>query len=404
MGADAFAVATLEEGIALRKAFQQTPPGGAYRSGQRLASRASAPPNHVSSLFQNHSETQTISTPTTSSMDNALRRRRFQRASQIRILVLGPAINFPRCFDDYYFYSIEVMISGPEVAKALVEWVHNTEERKRTQVERAATEAKELAMQPRSRIRPSPPQRTADPSFLDKKDSNISDASSEQSKGSNGDSTQMYRPPSATLGNVTGMDLAKEVRKILKNHMLATTPATNSNGTDLSGSSMSAPVSGGSKNFNTQVFAGIEEAAKVSRSRHKAIVKVAFVENGEEEDFTRSTDSSLNQKSTSTLPPRKRLRWHALVDSGMGRLGFRTDPVSLSEQGKRRDTVEILNELLDLENNLESPVEFFGMCTHMADANASSDYTHSQIGRFKVSCRSHGGYHELALLTHSACF
>jgi alanine racemase len=376
MGADAFAVATLEEGIALRKAFQQTPPGATYKSGQPLAKKTSASVNRVSSLF---SETQTTSTTINSSIENGLRRRRFQRASQIRILVLGPAIYVPRCFDDYSFYNIEVMISGPEVAKALLEWIHNTEERRRTQVERAATETKELAMQLQSHIRPAPQQRTAD-STLDKKDSStISDASSEQSKGSNGDSTQKYRPPSATLGNVTGMDLAKEVRKILKNQI-------QSNGSDMSNSSTNAPVSAGAKPVTTQVFAGIEEAAKVSRSRHKAIVKEAFVERGDEEDGTKSTDvSSIHQKSPAVLGSRKRLRWHALVDSGMGRLGFRTDPVSKSEQGKRRDTVEILSELVDIENNLESPVEFVGMCTHMADANSSSDYTHSQIARFKVN-------------------
>lgn len=27
--------------------------------------------------------------------------------------------------------------------------------------------------------------------------------------------------------------------------------------------------------------------------------------------------------------------------------------------------------------------EFYGMCTHLAEANSSSDYTHSQIGKFK---------------------
>ena len=35
------------------------------------------------------------------------------------------------------------MISGPEVAIALYEWVCNKEERKRTQVERAANDLKE---------------------------------------------------------------------------------------------------------------------------------------------------------------------------------------------------------------------------------------------------------------------
>ncbi len=81
--------------------------------------------------------------------------------------------------------------------------------------------------------------------------------------------------------------------------------------------------------------------------------------------------------------PRNQLRWHALVDTGMGRLGFRTGLVSKEEQGKRRDSVEILKELVDLEFALDCPIEFFGMCTHMADANSTSDYTNSQITKFK---------------------
>jgi hypothetical protein len=387
MGADAFAVATLEEGIALRKALQQTPPGATYKSGQPLAKKTSASVNRVSSLFQNQSETQSTLSPMNSSAETGPRRQRFQRAFQIRILVLGPAIYVPRCFDDYCFYNIEVMISGPEVAKALLEWVHNTEERKRTQVERAATETKELAMQLQRHNRPAPPQWTAEPT-LEKKDSSLSDASSEQS-GSNGDltQTQKYRQPSATLGNVTGMDLAKEVRQILKNQQ--------SNGSEMSNSSTNAPVSAGANPVTTQVFAGIEEAAKVSRSRHKAIIKEAFVETGDEEDDTKSTDvPSIHQKPPAVpVVSRKRLRWHALVDSGMGRLGFRTDPVPKSEQGNRRDTVDILSELVDIENNLESPVEFIGMCTHMADANSSSDYTHSQIARFKVNYKLTCSFH-----------
>ncbi|OEU15687.1 alanine racemase C-terminal domain-like protein, partial [Fragilariopsis cylindrus CCMP1102] len=92
---------------------------------------------------------------------------------------------------------------------------------------------------------------------------------------------------------------------------------------------------------------------------------------------------NLNNKLNQTSAATKRLRWHALVDSGMGRLGFRTDPVSKEDQGKRRDSVEILKELVDLEVNLDCPIEFYGMCTHMADAsNSTSTYTNSQINKF----------------------
>jgi len=40
-----------------------------------------------------------------------------------------------------------------------------------------------------------------------------------------------------------------------------------------------------------------------------------------------------------------------LVDSGMGRLGFKTQAVEVSDVGVRRDTVEIISELVDLEVN-----------------------------------------------------
>jgi alanine racemase len=76
-----------------------------------------------------------------------------------------------------------------------------------------------------------------------------------------------------------------------------------------------------------------------------------------------------------------------MVDSGMGRLGFRTDPVDKDQdnQGKRRDSVEIIKELVDLEVMMDCPVEFFGMCTHMADANNStSTYTQTQIHKFNT--------------------
>lgn len=382
VGADAFAVATLEEGIALRKAFQQTPPGAPYQPGKPLTANNSST---VSTLFQGHSEAQTtITPPNTSNNKNGQRRRRFQRASQIRIVVLGPPVGFPRCFDDYLFHNIEAMISGPEVAKSLLEWVCNTDERKRTQVERAAAETKELAMTLEG---PRPTRPTPLPNF-DRKESSTPEASvGENSEESNTtDSVQRFHPPSATLSNVTGKDLAKEVREILKNQKLANPPASTASITHASGLSdsntCSTNTSGSSapKSVTTQVFAGIEEAAKISRSRHKAIAKETYVENGEDEG------TKTNHKVLPAAGSRKRLlRWHALVDSGMGRLGFRTDPVSKTDQGKRRDTVEILRELVDLEDSLDTPVEFFGMCTHMADANSNSDYTHAQIAKFKVT-------------------
>jgi alanine racemase len=423
MGADAFAVATLEEGIALRKTFQQTAASAHVPKNQ----------NHMSSLFQNRAgaDDATSMTSLTASMtvmnaNGGQGQRRNMRPSQIRILVLGPPVGFPRCFDDYYHHNIEVMISGPEVAKALLVWVCNTGERKRTQVERAAAEAKEMAL----KGHPPPPPRTAPASLFEHKESNGSEGSTgENSQDSN--SNPRYHAPSATLGNVTGSDLAKEVREILKNQMLAAenkhqqqaqkkhTPThthTHTSGTstpqtvissltpdpsvaDLTThpptASTSATATGTNTNtVTTQVFAGIEEAAKKSRTRQKAMTSEVFCDNGDDEEGEGGDPSATNKPNTPTntnrkampmpkVVPRKRLRWHALVDSGMGRLGFRTGPVSKEEHGKRRDSVEILKELVDLEFALDCPIEFFGMCTHMADANSTSDYTNSQITKFK---------------------
>jgi len=80
--------------------------------------------------------------------------------------------------------------------------------------------------------------------------------------------------------------------------------------------------------------------------------------------------------------PRRQLRWHALVDSGMGRLGFKTNVVDATKSGGR-DSVEIMKDLVDAEVLGNAPIEFYGMCTHMADASSTSDYTSAQINKFK---------------------
>jgi len=117
---------------------------------------------------------------------------------------------------------------------------------------------------------------------------------------------------------------------------------------------------------------------------------------------------------------RRKLRWHALVDSGMGRLGFKSvededddengnvdnddgddhavvvDPnlpapllahtkkkLAKWKVGPHRDTVSIIKAMSDAEIHGGSPIEFYGMCTHMAEASANSNYTNEQMSRFK---------------------
>ena len=632
IGADAFAVATLQEGIALRKAIQETAAAAAattittnnnndnainyyFNLNNKLNQTSAAT---VAATYNNNNDNITGSIKEQQQQDSSMslitstfsdfsaiygtntsgsgggggggnnKKRRSLRQAHIRILVLGPPVGFPRCFDDYYHYNIEVMISGPEVAMALYEWVCNTDERKRLQVERAANDLKEKillnnehefpllnnnnvnnininnnnnnnrgsvviktkAQQQQQDGSSSTELSTTTNTNTNTSNSNNNDggekmqtttnaitaaanmntnnidnysrtsSSSTHSSGSN--TAHQHNIPSATLTNVTGSDLAREVREIMKNQKLAvetqqkqqqmlqqqqqqqknhqqqqqrkssTVVVVSGSGgggeqTSLSGSSSTVtPVSSsldmtvcngtggrGSSDGNVQVFAGIEETARHSRIRQRAMSKVVFYDSGGDDDaddnedevgkeeegigyndshnnnnnnmdvdnnnnnnnntqdqqrkqqqqfenvhnnksedggdslVTSSTSTTASMTTTTTTavpipttsrriptntnrkalpmmaPTKKRLRWHALVDSGMGRLGFRTDPVSKEDQGKRRDSVEILKELVDLEVNLDCPIEFYGMCTHMADAsNSTSTYTNSQITKF----------------------
>eukprot|EP00536_Pseudo-nitzschia_multiseries_P007959 jgi/Psemu1/319262/estExt_fgenesh1_pm.C_1930003 len=554
IGADAFAVATLEEGIALRKALQETASTNAgyhenlnrYFNLKQTLNAANDNRRNSCGSSKAAVEQDSMSLVTSSAFTDMygegifggiggkqIKRRGLIRSAHIRILVLGPPVGFPRCFDDYYHYNIEAMISGPEVAMALYEWVSNTDERKRLQVERAANELKEkILLEPDAKATAlktkninanvnmnvnmnanmnvngncnntaeEESDRAATPSASQQAADNNSQASStgrSSSRSSASGGPTHPQIPSATLTNVTGSDLAREVREILKNQKLAaethkqqqqeqlqqqrnlqnrmpsiatssggqtpisanssqvtpvpSVPDLTANTADMTANTMtttsttnalastfppdrkSNDTNKSNDNATVQVFAGLEEIARHSRIRQKAMASEVFHENGgddedenENEDVesgeknsvvddtikrhqrqnhdrgnvNQEVDSVVSPTKTSGLGPRiptntnrkalpmitptkKRLRWHALVDSGMGRLGFKTDPVSMEEQGKRRDTVEILKELVDLEVTPDCPIEFYGMCTHMADAsNSTSTFTDSQMNKFK---------------------
>jgi alanine racemase len=688
-GADSFAVATLEEAIALRRAFERTSTTTTSTSSTIGCGGSNGINNLNSTTFRKNSGG-TVATTMGDDLSTIAawsavggggggvgginhnyrqlqqqHQQRSLRPAHIRILVLGPPVGFPRCFDDYYHHNIEVMISGPEVARALLEWVYNKDERKRTLVERVANESKErilsssellLHYHPLGQAKP---KRTDDIPQLQQQEQPQDTTSNKQQRGDDwmdaislassrsGNTppapqqhkqSHQYHPPSATLGNVTGMDLAKEVREILKNQKLlaesqqlfqqqqqqqqkvppasksivggggssssgthsrkasGSLPSTGTHSRKASGSlpPMSAltftPVSSNqdltakldptndgtataatttttscdptitgksslsssSSSSNSspaivhkppielptggpiQVFAGIEEAAKYSRTRQKVIISRStsitstaepngvFHDRGDDDDhdhdgykddhngendddhdidhysddagvvtgdvvryndqYLENIDSNLsrlreggelytesqhsidagdiplidastlvdcptattsssttsqgpavrstNDHSTSkdnartgskgiltnvnptatsltVLPiPRKRLRWHAEVESGMGRSGFQTDcPVMTKDDDEgqqvsqsatvtttatattRRDPVSIIKELVDLEVKVDCPIEFYGMCTHMADAHSNSTYTNEQIAKFKSLLR-----------------
>ena len=472
------------------------------------------------------------------------------RAPRIRILVLGPPVGYPRSFDLYHHHQIEVMVSGPEVARALMEWVSNVEERKRTEVQRAAAEYMGEALTRhvgmvrvglkgtgKGAIDDDPTsdeqtERGDNPDLDDKEDEKKDDnAEPDSTKAalptteqngrskpprprpgpSTSESTVTARagngsapaapiakkaPPlrkasqlsqnvgaSATLSNVTGDDLAKEVRAILLNQQAVAVhlqkqkeaeplqkkksaisrdvssekldgeassvpPADTNSPANTAGSTPAQATSSGINTQNQQQqtlgaptanagatgaptiarpgtniapFRGIEEAAKISRdrqlaarARREAEEEARAAEKAQEDD---GGDDVIVQPNAVGVHPgagasgpkpgpvlpqgqqppaqqRKRLRWHALVDSGMGRLGFKPDApgkgdvltanTSVIKPRKPRysETIALIKELHDAEVRDNAPLEFFGMCTHMADATSTSTYTHSQMDRF----------------------
>jgi alanine racemase len=458
MGADAFAVATLEEGIALRKAFDST------RPASLSSSNTTNKPKPIMTTADGQSS---CSASSSVAMSVHAQSRSSLRPSQIRIIVLGPPVGFPRCFDDYYHHGIELSCSGPEVAKALVEWISDDKERKRTQVERAANDAKAAALSARPTSRDAvshgpPKNNVTTTTTLTQKVNGITAATNgsadeKKTNSTNGkvvesailsDATvisiaPVYKEPTlnATLGNVSGQDLAKEVRAYLVAQQAAKDAANeisqnaNNKQNGSSGDTVSTAThttnsadtkllqnqqhNGGFINtapVKVQVFGGIEAVAKHSRTRQlvEARANGIFREDSNASDDTAPTNSAIS--TTTGIPTtgaavkpivmtRKRLRYHILVDSGMGRLGFKTQPVEVSEVGVRRDTVEIVSELVEMEvmgapigkfvgssvlcyvfdgAHVYSPLsEFFGMCTHMADANSTSTYTNDQMIKFK---------------------
>mmetsp|Transcript_13581 Transcript_13581/g.27652 ORF Transcript_13581/g.27652 Transcript_13581/m.27652 type:complete len:979 (+) Transcript_13581:182-3118(+) len=508
-GADAFAVATLEEGVALRKALQEN-------------------------LYDKDGGTGA------SNNFSALPRR-------VRICVLGAPVGYPSCFDTYLHYDIEVMVSSQEVAASLARWMIDHEGRKRAEVERAAEQRKEQLLRMdgadqhpmRNRVVRQVQQENEEgeenkhdgknPSMssgtMQSKECNQTRTTSNTTStmSANTQETQNHadttaqktilskdaqvqrlqtKHNAATLTNVTGPDLAREVRQILieQRHAAAATgviaeankpavvPPTVAEGipADIASSSSKqsttpTPESNAINseqiksvvNSNAAVqtsasglpprpapsvvlgapFSGIEDAAKASRQRELRAIRRSQLQSDDSslgsEDGKIATNNnsavatpSQSRRSSALAantgdPPliRKKLRWHALVDSGMGRLGFKTEQLptdrecgypplhssalgtpntkcagvkngmagdglsdrsvssATSDQSIRsssspqpvvvRDTVSIIKELYDAEVHDGAAIEFYGMCTHMADANATSNYTNAQMERFR---------------------
>ncbi|KAL7534526.1 hypothetical protein ACHAXR_005930, partial [Thalassiosira sp. AJA248-18] len=432
-GASAFAVATIEEGISLRRAFEEKFP--------------------------------ILST-------------------RVRILVLGAPVGYPNCFDSYLHNNIELMLSGPEVASSLAQWMKNHDGRRRAEVERVAERRKEELMDEavlgdyrnpmrngvvrqisvnrgeaneellkgteKSANAPSKNEccndgndvSTCNTTITSNGASFVEDHTSHATPRTNAAAEEAPVSPSrlqkkynaATLTNVTGDDLAREVRQILigqrhatakatqavaEGNIMATIPEppaeeTSAHDVSRKGSGVSlkteekkldstpqsappvmTPTIPAKKVEGETLFCGIEDAARASRQRELRAIRQSQKSDGDH------TAESVTSVTVGEPQIRKKLRWHALVDSGMGRLGFKTE-VDERERGEHagaedgmsdgslsssdsgiRDTVSIIKELYDAEVHEGAPIEFYGMCTHMAEASATSTYTHDQMERFR---------------------
>lgn len=389
---------------------------------------------------------------------------KLMRSPNIRILVLGPPTNVPHDFSLYQQFNLELMCSGPQMARALMEWVADCDARRIQEVEKAAMYQKSILLEEDS-------QQIA-------KLKKIGQAS--------------------TLSHVEGAELGKELRQILlKKESQERNSQHAKNGTNgsihgggggdcvsvdhtprrdsLPSIAMKDSLTGRTQAPSQVVattgtvplvpFKGIEDAAKASRAREKAAAKVVAHTAGEdivdededeENDQNVSLDNmkvenyrSLERRDVDTPPldlddsavisavssatvknaaskvasstmkkgvvpafARRKIKWHALIDSGMGRLGFKSvedeDEIDEDENecnvpldklphplrahtrknakwmvGPHRDTVSIIKAMTDAEIYGGAPIEFFGMCTHMAEATSDSDYTNEQMARFK---------------------
>jgi len=361
--------------------------------------------------------------------------------SRVRILVLGSPVGYPKCFDTYLHNNIELMVSGPEVASSLVQWMKNHDGRRRAEAETVGEKLKEDLLKQNELGNPMRHgvvrqvsmnrDKTNEELLKETEGSGESKYVSENTQKDKINSKPPSAPPppklqtkhaAATLTNMTGDDLAREVRQILVGQKQATaktsmstiqeppiedssTIGSSSRNTSRNPSRVGSPVP--EKKDEKAVaskktpFIGIADAAKASQQKEMRASKLG---------------DDINSKAETPVI-KKKLRWHALVDSGMGRLGFKIDEQSnvdselkpapqaildivgasqaedglsdgsigsSSEVSAIRDTVSIIKELYDAEVHDGAPIEFYGMNTHMAEANSTSTYTNDQMERFRT--------------------
>lgn len=444
-GADAFAVATVGEGVVLRKALNQdkngisglsqfrpgspSPSGSATfgmkasTGGKKTMGDLFLPPptveigsrnnatmkSEIGSALNNHfSDTSSIGSAPVPTVKQQLHQQSKRRSPNIRILVLGPPTNLPDDFALYQQFNLELMCSGPKIARVLMEWVANCDSRRIQEVEEAANYQKSILM----------------------------DQMLNQEKGG----APIVKKHASTLSNMEGAELGKEIKALLLNKdslertnpskmiesngsvngdcitiptTMTTKLSTNSN-VSTSLNAAGAPLQSGTP--NAVPFKGIEDAAKASRARELAIAKVLAQTTGEDDEEENQDgeesksawhgndaadaavvatvssaavkDAAEKVKSAAAMKKavapalaRRKIRWHALVDSGMGRLGFKSVedeeeqckedgapekvPAPLRAHsgsnlklkgGTNQDTVSVIKDMIDAEIHGGAPI------------------------------------------------
>ncbi|GMH68371.1 hypothetical protein TrST_g1658 [Triparma strigata] len=254
-----------------------------------------------------------------------------------RVLVLGAPVGYPECFDLYLHYRVEVMMSGMETVRSFLSWAEDGNKRREAQVQHMSADTKAQSKNP-------------NPSAQTIATSRIGSA--------------------ATLSNVEGEALKGELRRIMSkkdNHVI--------NPSGLIKEPLSIPEYTNSTNPSTlpnppkkekEIFRGLEHAASVSRQ--------AAQKTTQEGTGTSSSPTPNGQKKITKEARQKRVRYHIMVDTGMGRLGFTPET---------DDSTDTIKDLYSAEMN-ERPIEFYGLCTHMAEACNESDFTLEQMERFKT--------------------